>query len=179
MISKNRTVISKELVFGDLVKAARKNLIPRFILAAVILVLGIIVMVAGRLASNNTYFALGAFFVACSLVYVILGLVSMKKAPKDIEKSNPDLDAGDLTYNFTFKEGGFEALLVNEKRKNSLKYDYKNVKSVTEYKDKYDIILKENKILYIYKSGFIGEKAEEIFKINLEKNKIKIKSKIE
>ncbi len=178
MISKNTSVITKKKALNNLVKAARKNTIPKFLLSGVILVLGLIIMISGNIAANSLYITLGAFFVACSLVYFILAIVTVKKAPKDILKSNPDLEEGDLHYNFSFKEGSIEIVVFNNARKKNLKYEYKQVKKVNEFEDRYDIILKEHQLLFVYKSGFVGEKAEEFFKINLEKNKIKIINKI-
>ncbi len=178
MVSKNLTVITKEMALNNLVKAARKNTISRFILSLVIMILGILVMISGFTASNNLYSILGAFFVACSIVYFVLAGISFKKAPKDILKNNPDLNEGDLNYNFSFKEGYIEAVVVNTYRKNNLRYEYNQIKRVNEYKDRYDIILKEHLILFVNKDGFTGEKSEEFFRINLEKNKCKIINKI-
>ncbi len=178
MISRNLTVITKDEALKNLVKTARKNTISKFLLALVIMAMGIVIIVAGISANNNLYTGLGIFFVACSIFYFVLASISYKNAPKDILKSNPDLNEGDLNYNFSFKEGYIEVVVVNNIRKNNLRYEYNQVRYVNEYKDRYDIMLKEHLILFVDKNGFTGEKSEEFFKINLEKNKIKFKNKI-
>lgn len=178
MISKNLTVITKDKALKNLVKAARKNTLSKFLLSIVILALGIVIMISGISSNNNLYSGLGVFFVACSLMYFVMASITYKNAPKDILKSNPDLNEGDLNYNFLFREGYIEVVVVNNIRKNNLRYEYNQVKFVNEYEDRYDILLKEHLILFVDKKGFTGEKSEEFFKINLDKNKIKIKNKI-
>jgi len=178
MISKNISVLNKEKVLNNLVSAARKNTISRFILAAVILGLGLFVMISGFASNNTLYGVLGIFFVVASIVYFVLAIIQVIKAPKDILKANPEINEGDINYNYTFKEGSIEAIMTANGKKNIMKYDYSSVKKVKEFEDKYEILLKESQILYVYKDGFTGEKSEEIFRINLEKNKKKIILKI-
>jgi len=179
MISKNVTILNKELVLANLVKATRKNTIPKFALAFIILVLGIVVMVTGITTNNTLYTILGAFFVACSIFYFVLAIITFIRAPKDLLKSNPELLEGDISFNYLFKEGSIEVTSLSKNNKKKInKYPYDQLKKIFEYKDRYEILLKESQILFVLKDGFKEEKSEEIFKYNLEKNKKQIKSKI-
>lgn len=178
MISRNVTTLTKDLVLANLVKTARKNTISKFILAVVILVLGFVIMLNGILTNNTLYTVLGAFFELCGVAYVIMATIAVVNAPKDMIKNNPEIEAGDIVYNFTFKEESIEIIVNSNGKKKTLKYTYDQVKKVNEFKDRYDLILKEHQILFIYKDGFKEEKSEEIFKINLDKKKKKIVNKI-
>ncbi len=178
MISKNTSIITKDLVFNNLVKSARKNTISRFILAFVILVFGIIILVSGIIANDNLYTILGSVFSATSFLYFGLAINAIIKAPKDIEKGNPEINEGDINYNYLFKEQSIEVSISNKARKKNLKYTYDSLKKVYEYQDRYELYFKEQQMLFVYKDGFKEEKSEEVFKINLEKNKKIIKNKI-
>ena len=79
MISRNLTILNKDLVFANLVKSARKNLIPKFILALIILSLGCLIMVNGILISNNLYIIFGIFFEICGIAYVAIVINSYIK----------------------------------------------------------------------------------------------------
>lgn len=179
MISKNITILNKELVLANLVKATRKNTISKFVLAFIILALGVAVMVTGITTNNTLYSILGAFFVACSIFYFVIATITFIRAPKDLLKSNPELNEGDISFNYLFKEGSIEVTSFSQNNKKKVtKYPYDQVKKIFEYENRYEIILKESQILFIFKDGFKEEKSEEIFKFNLEKNKKQIKSKI-
>lgn len=179
MISRNTSVLNKERVFKNLVKAARMNSISKYILALVIFILGIFVLISGISSNNNLYTILGGFFAGCGVLYVVLATIQVVKAPKDILKSNPEINDGDNKYNYVFKEGSIEITVNSNSKKKQIKYTYDQIKKVTEYNDRYDILLKEHQILYVYKDGFTEEKSEDIFKFNLDKNKKTIKTKIQ
>lgn len=178
MISRNLTILNKDLVFANLVKSARKNLIPKFILALIILSLGCLIMVNGILISNNLYIIFGIFFEICGIAYVAIVINSYIKTPKDIIKSNPEIENGDINFQFTFKEESFEAIITNNGKKRNVKYSYSDLKKIKEYEKRYEIITKEQQIFYIFKDGFKEEKSEEIFRLNLDKKKKKIINKI-
>lgn len=178
MIVYNKTELTKDEAFESLVKETRSSYMYRFILGIIVTLCGIGLLFFGYLNKQNDYIVVGYLFLVFGLLYFLMSIYAILKAPKKVYLKNKEICDNGITYNYTFKEQSFEVLVISNDKKNKLPYKYYDIKKIKEYEDKYQFNLKSRLILYVKKSGFENQKMEEFFKKNVAINKIKIKNKI-
>lgn len=178
MIVYNKTELTKEEAFESLVKETRGSYFYRFILGAIVTICGIGILLVGYIQADTDYITVGYLFLVFGLLYFLMSIYAIVKAPKKVYLKNKEICEKGITYNYTFKEQSFEVLVQTSERKNKLPYKYFDLKGIKEFEDKYQFNLKSRLILYVKKSGFENQKMEEFFRKNVTKNKIKIKNKM-
>lgn len=178
MIVYNKTELTKDEAFESLVKETRGSYFYRFILGAIVTICGIGILLVGYIQDDTDYITVGYLFLVFGLLYFLMSIYAIVKAPKKVYLKNKEICENGITYNYTFKEQSFEVLVQTSERKNKLPYKYFDLKGIKEFEDKYQFNLKSRLILYVKKSGFENQKMEEFFRKNVAKNKIKIKNKM-
>lgn len=176
MIATNKTVIDKEKSFKDLVNRTRKQHLYKSILIPLIFIGGIIILVNGLKNYDEDSIATGIAGLIIGLIYVIYNLITFLRIPKKVYKQNKIVCDYGMTYEYKFKEHSIMVSCIQFDKTNKLEYKYDSIKKVVEFDDRYEIVLKENFILFIYKNGF-DKDMEQFFIKNLSINKKKIKDK--
>ena len=176
MIATNKTVIDKEKSFKDLVNRTRKQHLYKSGLIPLIFIGSIIILISGFESSDEDSIAVGIAALIIGLIYVIYNLITFLRIPKKVYKQNKIVCDYGMTYEYKFKEHSIIVTCIQFDKTNKLEYKYDSVKKILEYDDRYEIVLKENYILFIYKNGF-DKDMEQFFIKNLSINKKKIKDK--
>ena len=174
MIATNKTIIDKEKSFKDLVNRTRRQHIYKSILIPLIFAGGIIMLISGLNSSEEDSIAAGIAALIIGAIYLIYNLITFLRIPKKVYKQNKIVCDYGMTYEYKFKEHSILVACIQFDKTNKLEYKYDSVKKVVEYDDRYEIVLKEDYILFIYKNGFDND-MEKFFVKNLKLNKKKIK----
>ncbi|MBE6137559.1 MAG: hypothetical protein E7176_04105 [Erysipelotrichaceae bacterium] len=178
MVVYNKTELNKEEVFASLVRQTRRQQLSKFILSAIVLICGLILTIYGSLNEDSNYAGVGYALLAFGMMYLVLAIITIIKAPKNVSKQNEEILNDAMIYDYTFKEHSFQVNITTGGKITKLPYKYENIKKLYEYENRYELKLTDNLILFIYKNGFTAERAEEFFKKNLSINKKKIINKI-
>lgn len=176
MIAENVTNLNPDRAFNILLSTTRKNINKRYFHSLMVLIAGIAIFIIG-FHSQKLYISFGAVFIAIAIVYAVYNFICYVRAKKNVLIQNKEICENGISYNYKFKEQSIQILTTEGTKKNKLEYKYDSVKKVFEYDDYYEIKLKGYEVLYVFKSGF-AYKGEDAFKINLNKNKKKIITKI-
>lgn len=175
MIAENTTTLNPDKAYNILLSTTRKNINKRYFHSLMVAIAGVAIFIIG-FHSQKLYISFGAVFMAIAVVYAIYNLVCYVKAKKTVLVQNKEICENGIVYNYKFKEQSIQILAIEGNKKNKLDYKYYSIKKVYEFDNYYEIKLKGYEVLYVIKSGFINNN-EDIFKININKNKKKIITK--
>ncbi len=180
MIAENKTTLNPDNAYNILLTTTRKNINKRYIHALVIALAGVAIILIAIWNENSRalYMSFGGVFVAIAIAYAIYNFMCFVKAKNKVLDNNKAICENGITYNYKFKEQSIQILCFEGQKRAKLEYKYDSVKKVYESNDYYELRLKGYEILYVFKSGFNSPKDEEFFRINLNKNKKKIISKL-
>ena len=175
MVVTNKTEIDKEEAYNTLLKSAKKSFNSRYITSVFLIIAGVILIVYGHTSNSSMYLTFGYAFVAIGIAYIIMTIIGLYKTPKNIEEANKEICENGVTYNYTFREQSFDVKATTLNKNSKATYKYSQIKKVIDHPDRYELILNENLLFYVLKSGFENEKMIEFFLKDLNINKVKLK----
>ena len=178
MIFNNTTYLTKEDSIDLLYNASKKDFYKKYVLVLVLFICGIVVLVDGLINDNTSSAAFGGFFIIIGIAYIISSILGKKNLKKKIMKDSAPLLEKGCKYTYKFKEKSIQVVVEGVKTYKG-EYKYTDIRKASEYETRYELILKDDTLLYIDKSGFENERYIQFLIKNIEsaKKKIKIKYK--
>ena len=135
MVIHNNTYLSPEEALDVLEKVSKKNYSYRYVYALLLFIFGIAIMLLSFTEDDFTRsLTIGGSFFGIGVLFLIYNIISIKRIPKEIKKSNPLVLEDGIVNEFIFKEESFSVKCKIGSINNKYEYKYNELSKIINEK---------------------------------------------